>query len=75
MTWRRDAACRGMNTDDFYPRQGESQLVVAEVKAVCAGCPVQVDCLDEALARNEQHGIWGGMSSVERKAEMKRRNR
>ena len=75
MTWWRDAACRGMDTNEFYPRHGESRLVIGEVKAVCAGCPVRADCLDEALGRDEQHGIWGGMSVVERRAEMKRRNR
>lgn len=57
--WRARAACRGMNTAMFYPERGES---TAEARAVCASCPVQQDCLDWALANNDTHGVWGGVS-------------
>jgi hypothetical protein len=32
----------------------------AEARAICAGCPAAVPCLDGAVRRNEQYGIWAG---------------
>ena len=39
---------------------------MAEAKAVCAGCPVRAECLDEALARIPD-GIAGGLTPAERR--------
>jgi hypothetical protein len=36
-------------------------------KELCSGCPIRVECLDYALAANEDHGVWGGLSPVERR--------
>lgn len=36
-------------------------------KEICASCPVQVDCRSYALTIGEQHGIWGGLTEVERR--------
>ena len=32
----------------------------ARAKAMCAKCPVNVECLDAAITRRELWGIWGG---------------
>lgn len=32
-----------------------------EAQAVCAECPVRVQCLKDAKDRDEKHGIWGGV--------------
>ena len=67
--WRSDAACRGTNPDAFFP-VGEGGLAyerqVAAAKAVCAGCPVRAECLDEALMRIPD-GIGGGLTPGERR--------
>ena len=39
----------------------------AKAKAVCNGCPVKVNCLEEAKEIEEPFGIWGGLNEVERK--------
>lgn len=65
-----DSSCRGVNPDLFYPERGES---TKEAKAVCAGCPVRIDCLEYAIAHNERFGIWGGKSERERRAIRKQR--
>lgn len=31
-----------------------------EAKALCGGCPVRQECFNGALARREEHGVWGG---------------
>lgn len=63
MTWSQRAACLNMDDAAFYPEKGGS---TREAKKVCRRCPVQAECLEWALATNEQHGIWGGLSDRER---------
>jgi hypothetical protein len=47
-----------------------SRAEVARAKAVCASCPVRRDCLLEALATDNSWGVWGGLTSGERKRAM-----
>ncbi len=68
--WRSHAACRGMSGEIFFPTAVEGPTYAAQVavaKAVCAGCPVRSECLDEALARIPD-GIAGGLTAEERRA-------
>ncbi|MGH9209874.1 MAG: WhiB family transcriptional regulator [Acidimicrobiales bacterium] len=62
--WVAHAACRGTDTELFYPTRGEA---TEPAKKVCAGCPARVDCLEYALAATEKFGIWGGLSERERR--------
>lgn len=62
--WRSKAACKGMDPDLFFPGQGES---TREAKAICAQCPVQVECLETAMTNHESFGIWGRKSERERR--------
>jgi WhiB family redox-sensing transcriptional regulator len=50
---------------------------VREAKAWCWSCPVQRECLADALSGglSDQHGIWGGMTEQERIALLRRRQR
>lgn len=64
MTWRERAACRGMVTDLWYP---EASANAREVKAACAVCPVQAECLAFALDNGERFGVWGGKSEKQRR--------
>src|SRR5215470_19160422 len=66
--WRSLAACRSADPDLFFPisSTGQSIAQVAEAKAICAGCPVQRECLAFALRTHQVHGIWGGLSEQER---------
>lgn len=68
--WTIDAACADADPDLFFVDVGES---ADEAKAICSRCPVQTDCLDFALASHERFGIWGGMSSRQRRVEARRR--
>jgi len=33
---------------------------IRAAKAICAGCALQVPCLDGAIERREPWGVWGG---------------
>jgi WhiB family transcriptional regulator, redox-sensing transcriptional regulator len=55
--WTRLAACRGLDPAIFFPDQGES---AAKAKAICARCPVQIECSEYADRTRTDHGVWGG---------------
>jgi WhiB family redox-sensing transcriptional regulator len=37
-------------------------------KALCQACAVRAECLAHALRIRDQHGIWGGLNEIERRA-------
>lgn len=67
--WRAHAACRGMETELFFPvSEVAGSARVRRAKAVCESCPVRDACLAEALAARDVHGVRGGMTGPEREA-------
>jgi len=74
--WRADAKCIGMDTNNWYPPRDKNlyTVIADQSKAVCLGkdgrppCPVKKDCLLYAHGRDEEYGIWGGLSRRERNA-------
>ena len=63
-SWRDKAACRGADSDVFFPERGES---ADPARQVCARCPVRQPCLVYALDEKIAHGIWGGLTERERR--------
>jgi WhiB family redox-sensing transcriptional regulator len=61
--WRNEAACKGSSQDIFFPEPKNPK----QAKLICQQCPVIFECLEYALAANEEHGVWGGTTSTERK--------
>ena len=59
--WFDDAACRGLDTNLFFPTRGGSST---QAKMVCQTCPVSGDC--ESFAAGERFGVWGGLSEKQR---------
>ncbi len=70
--WAHTAACTGLESSIFYPAT-EDEADTA--KAVCAQCPVQLDCLEHAIERREHNGVWGGATEKERQRIIRRRRR
>jgi WhiB family redox-sensing transcriptional regulator len=64
--WLEFRNCAGMDTNLFYTERGSNNAIV-EARRICNGCIVKNDCLQYALTNNELYGIWGGMTSTERK--------
>lgn len=67
--WMQDAACRDpqIDTSIFFPERGENSLAA---KQVCAGCPVQAQCLSYAIEHEttgHRFGVWGNTNPRERK--------
>jgi WhiB family redox-sensing transcriptional regulator len=70
--WQAKAACRGPNTALFFPpshfeRKDDRETRESKAKAICSGCDVRKPCLEYAIRSKEQHGIWGGLTEVERR--------
>jgi WhiB family redox-sensing transcriptional regulator len=73
-TWRKRAACRGVDVEIFYPETDEDGEAEA-AKAVCEVCPVRQACLEHALAHREREGIWGGATERERRRILRQRRK
>lgn len=74
--WRASARCRGEDPNLFHVEDtihgGRHRALkpTKRVQDMCAVCPVEGECLAEAL-RNNEHGIWGGTTDSQR-AQMKK---
>ena len=69
-TWQEEAACQSEDPELFFPlgEDGDGNVVqIARAKAVCFNCPVASSCLDWALRGKIPDGIFGGLTSPERK--------
>jgi WhiB family transcriptional regulator, redox-sensing transcriptional regulator len=75
--WRTRAACREEDPDLFFPigSSGPALVQAEDAKAVCRACPVQEQCLEWALEKGQDAGVWGGMDENERRATKRRRSR
>ena len=67
--WRDGAACRDTGPNRFFPvgATGGAVEEIEAAKAVCRSCPVREQCLEFALATNQEAGVWGGTSEDERR--------
>lgn len=55
-------ACLNHEDPDLFYRPAD----IEQAKQVCRRCPVAAACRSLALATGEEHGVWGGLGSVER---------
>jgi WhiB family redox-sensing transcriptional regulator len=65
--WKDQGSCRSSDPDAFFPDKGDPWGAKEAVR-VCRMCPVQRDCLEYALRREERFGIWGGIASWNRRS-------
>lgn len=66
MSWHDQARCLGYPSEMFYGFDGERNRPEREAvaKAVCADCPVRLDCWE--AGQREPFGIWAGTTPEER---------
>lgn len=71
--WQERARCRHepmalfFGPNRFEPKRDRLARESA-AKAVCADCPVIVECREHALRAEELYGVWGGLGEAERRA-------
>jgi WhiB family redox-sensing transcriptional regulator len=68
-TWRTRSACRDSDPDIFFPigSSGPAVEQIETARRICGACAVNAECLEFALATNQEAGIWGGCTEEERR--------
>ena len=64
--WRERAECRGLDNAVFFPLS-DDPAATRHAKRICTTCPVQDECLSFALETGQLAGIWGGLTTTERR--------
>ena len=74
LEWRRQAACNDKDPNLWFPNQGSRAHKAINI---CRQCPVQTQCLNDALQltnREDEHGIRGGYG-VQARRHLRRQHR
>lgn len=69
-SWQENAACKTLSIEVFFP-PAEQEAEAA--RAICSACTVREPCLESALSSGEPFGIWGGLTTQERRTISARR--
>jgi len=72
--WQQQAECRGPHSTVFFApshleRKTDRRERERQAKAICATCTVSTECLEYSMKIRDPHGIWGGLTEAERRAE------
>ena len=70
--WMLDAQCRDLDTAVFFSDDLDD---IGDAKRTCLACPVRTRCLDAAVDRGEQYGVWGGHLFVAGRIVLSKRRR
>lgn len=66
LEWQTDAACLDTDPSGFFPER-ETKRTTEAAKMVCNDCVVINDCLRYAVTTFQDYGVWGGLSTTERR--------
>lgn len=64
--WRSYALCGQVDPELWFPFNNRKSQA-DRAKRICGDCPVQNECLSEALRNGDEYGIWGGCTAMERR--------
>lgn len=63
--WQSMGACRSTGDDTWFPEDTDTTGKTSAV-GQCGFCPVRRSCLAYALAADEEYGVWGGTTELQR---------
>ena len=77
MDSRQRAACVDEDPELFFPigTTGPAVEQAEAAKRICGSCDVREECLEFAIATNQDAGVWGGMTEDERRTLKRARQR
>lgn len=68
--WQDHGSCSDVDFALFFHPPNERGLARIRrdraAKAVCARCPVRIECADYAIRSREPYGVWGGLTEEDR---------
>ncbi len=70
-TWMEEAVCGGAETEAFY--SDTERFLRRLTEQYCKKCPVMNQCLEYALASEDQFGVWGGTTPRQRREMLKQK--
>jgi WhiB family redox-sensing transcriptional regulator len=63
LDWQEEAACKDGDNSAFFHPEGERGAAVAKreeaARAICAACPVRLECIASSVIKREKYGFWG----------------
>lgn len=62
--WMQHAACAGVDAELFFPEKGHQPDAA---KRMCQRCPVRPQCAEYAIRDETLVGVWGGLTTRERR--------
>jgi WhiB family redox-sensing transcriptional regulator len=65
--WINRAACLNRNPAWWDHDTGPTSPQGDKAIAICNRCPVRTECLTDAMELGTEHGIWGGLTPLDRK--------
>jgi len=71
-SWIAESSCRDLDTGFFFSDDLDD---IGSAKQLCLSCPVRARCLDVAVDRKEQFGVWGGHLFVSGKIVLSKRRK
>lgn len=67
------AQCANTDPEAFWPTRETPPHEIQYARRICHTCPVITECLEWAIANNEEAGIWGGTTGKKRRKIMANR--
>ena len=58
--WKDDAACLDYDTNIFFDKYEEDELLRPAIDALCSSCSVRKECFSVGISGKEW-GVWGGV--------------
>jgi hypothetical protein len=60
LSWTKYSKCLDLDTNLFFEKYEEDLGIRSAIDHLCTVCPVQRECLANAVSRQEW-GVWGGV--------------
>jgi WhiB family redox-sensing transcriptional regulator len=57
----------GVNPEAWFPERGAWTRANTAAVIACRSCPVRAACLAYAIEHGQRHGIWGGLTVIQRR--------
>ena len=58
--WKDNASCLGLDTNLFFEKYEDDELIRPAVDSICSSCPVAKRCFAVGVSGKEW-GVWGGV--------------
>jgi len=65
--------CAQVGGELWFPDQGGDTTIVRKAVQICKECVHRLECAEWGI-NYERHGVWGGLTAVEREKIRKKRN-